>query len=103
MSRARALSRTPSPFDPFIRKFNRLTEIEKILSRNKRLYVEYDQLVTDLLPLFIHITGNKIVIDREITLGTKRFRLTPVFIEPRGLKATNWKSTAFKSFTVESI
>jgi hypothetical protein len=97
--RARASGTT----DVHINKFIRLAQINRTLQRNRRLYVEQDRLISELLPLFIQSTGNQIVINREITIGDRRFRLTPGFLEPtRGIKATTWKSTAFKNFIIES-
>ena len=97
-------ARVRAPSDVVLNKFRRLAQIERVMTRNKRLYTEHDQLVADLLPLFIRSNGNQIIINREITIGTQRFRLTPGFLESsRGIKATTWKSTAFKNFLIESL
>lgn len=84
-------------------KFTRLNQLRSQLNGVKALYTEHDQLVEELLPLFIEIRDNEFLVHREITLGNKKYRFNPFFYdETKGkLRANQWKSVAFKSGTVE--
>jgi hypothetical protein len=89
-----------SAFDQIISlrgKFARLKEIQRKLSANKVLYQEHDRIVEELLPLFIEETNEGFKINREISVGTKKYRFNPAFFNTKEglIKAKNWKSAAF--------
>lgn len=104
---ARAARRTPriNPNDPYVeihRKFNRIRELRRKLNATKVLYVEHDALVESMLPYFITAEHDRFTILRQITLGSRTYRLTPFFYDERRaqLKAKTWKSTAHETFTI---
>ena len=101
---------TPPPTSPALsqlqilrNKFKRLKEIKAELSGFKTKYQEHDALLAELLPLFIEQDADKFVINREITLGTKKYRITPHFYdEQKGIVVPKtWKSTAFPTASIE--
>ena len=84
-------------------KFIALKALRAQLAALKPLYHQHDELVEELLPLFIKMEADKITIAREISLGTEKFKLTPYFYdEKKGvLKAKVWKGTAHETFAIE--
>lgn len=84
-------------------KFKKLSEIRAQLAATKTLYQQHDQLVSELLPLFIKKTDKQFIIEREITLGTEIHKLVPYFYdEKKGiLLAKQWKSTAFETASID--
>jgi hypothetical protein len=85
-------------------RFIRLGSLQQSIRENRNLFIEHDQLLEELLPLFIEVRDNDIIIHREITVGTRRYRLSAGFFDVnRGLRGVQWKSTAFKPFTIETL
>lgn len=84
-------------------KFARLTELRKEIQAAKNLYAEHDALVNELLPLFIEQDDDQFIIQREIKIGTKKYRFNPFFYDEKKAKLVSkvWKSTAFESGTIE--
>ena len=84
-------------------KFSRLKALRNEIARLKTLYTEHDNLMQELLPLFIKVEADKFTIQREIQIGTDKYRLTPYFYDTKKgiLLAKCWKSTALESFSIE--
>ncbi len=105
-TRRRRVVAPPSPSEQqaAIRaKFTRLAAIKQMLNQVKDLYAEYDGLMRELLPLFIEITPERFILNREYRLGNKTYRFTPMFYDETKsqLKAKCWKSTAHESGSIE--
>jgi hypothetical protein len=97
---------TPTAVDMFAdvkAKFAKLKEVRAKIATMKALYQEHDALMTELLPLFITRTDTQFTIQREITIGTEKHKLSPHFYdEKKGLvPAKQWKSTAFEFASIE--
>jgi hypothetical protein len=84
-------------------KFQRLAEIRAQLTSLKSLYQQHDALMTELLPLFITKTDSQFIIQREITLGNKNYKLVPHFYDQKKgtILAKQWKSSAFETASIE--
>lgn len=84
-------------------KFAKLKEIREKIATMKALYQEHDALMTELLPLFITKTDSQFIINREITVGTEKHKLSPHFYdEKKGIVlAKQWKSSAFETASIE--
>ena len=84
-------------------KFLALKEVRAKLAAMKSLYVEHNQLMEELMPLFIEVTADEFVIKREIKIGTTKYRFTPFFYdEKKGTVVPKvWKSAAFESGSIE--
>ena len=84
-------------------KFLKLKKLQAQIAEAKSLYVQHDELMNDLLPLFITVKTDTISIRRTIKIGTKTYRLTPHFYDTKkGRVVSNtWKSTAIKTATIE--
>jgi len=84
-------------------KFIRLKKLQTQISEVKTLYVQHDEIMNDLLPLFITVRANTISIRREIKIGAKTYRLNPHFYDTKKgrVVASVWKSTACKTATIE--
>jgi hypothetical protein len=85
-------------------KFSRLKDLRSRIACVKPLYSQYDELLQELLPLFI--TKNEsgdFSVKRQIVLGNRTYRLTPFFYnEKKGqVSAKVWKSSAFQTFAIE--
>lgn len=80
-------------------KFKKLKELREQIQSLKTLYAQHDNLMAELLPLFISVEDDRFVIAREIKIGTKKHRFTPFFYDEKKaqLTAKVWKSTAFES------
>lgn len=82
-------------------KFQRVKDIREHLAQVKTLYQEHDQLMTELLPLFIEVHDDKFIVNREVKLSGKTYRLSPHFFdEKKGLVAKVWKSAAFETVSI---
>ena len=84
-------------------KFTQLNRLRTRISRMKALYAQHDALMEELLPLFIEVEADKFLVKREVTIGSKKYRLNPHFYDSKKAKVTSkvWKSTAFESATIE--
>jgi hypothetical protein len=84
-------------------KFKALKEVRAKIAGMKSLYVKHNQLMEELMPLFIEVTADEFVIKREIKIGTTKYRFTPFFYdEKKGVVVPKvWKSTAFESGSIE--
>lgn len=84
-------------------KFKELKAVRAKLSGMHDLYVKHDQLMKELMPLFITTEADKFTIAREITIGSTKYRYNPSFWDEAKaeLKAKRWKSAAFPSGTIE--
>jgi len=84
-------------------KFLKLKKLQAQISEVKTLYVRHDELMDELMPLFITVRANTISIRREIKIGTKTYRLHPHFYDTaKGrLVSKTWKSSACKTATIE--
>jgi len=84
-------------------KFKHLKELRAKITQLKSLYAEHDQLMQELLPLFINVTPSEFRIQREVVLGSEVYKFTPHFYDTKkGLVLSKvWKSTAFESGAIE--
>ena len=84
-------------------KFKQLKKLREQIGKLKSLYAEHDQLMEELLPLFIEKTPDAFIVKREVTVGTEKYRFTPFFYDEKKalVRAKVWKSTAFESGTIE--
>ena len=84
-------------------KFKQLKKLREQIGKLKSLYAEHDQLMEELLPLFIEKTPDTFIVKREVTVGTEKYRFTPFFYDEKKalVRAKVWKSTAFESGTIE--
>jgi len=84
-------------------KFKALKKIRAELNAVKNLYVKHNELMTELMPLFIEQTADTFIIHREIKIGNTKYRFTPFFYdEKKGTVVPKvWKSTAFESGSIE--
>ena len=84
-------------------KFKELKAVRVKLSGMHDLYVKHDQLMKELMPLFVVVEADKFTIAREISIGTQKYRYNPSFWDEAKaeLKAKRWKSAAFPSGTIE--
>ena len=92
------------PLGEIIKKIKRVRELRKIIAEfQAKLYGEHDQLVEELLPLFITEDIDSFLIQRTLTLGSLKVRLIPFFYDDKKsqVKAKVWKSTAMPTFTIE--
>ena len=91
------------PLQELKRKFERLKELQIELGSFKEKYAEHDALLSELLPLFIEQDVDKFIVNREITLGRKRYRFSPHFYneQKNQIMPKVWKSTAFTTGTIE--
>ena len=105
MKKIRLKAIPAQPQDPLASikaKFKRVKELRAEIQGVKKLYIEHDQLMTELLPLFIKVEPDRFTIARQVSLGTESYRLVPYFFdEKRGLVAKVWKSTPFESAVIE--
>jgi len=84
-------------------KFVALQKVRAKIAEMKQLYIKHNELMEELMPLFIEIAPDEFIIKREIKIGTKKYRFTPFFYdEKKGTVVPKvWKSTAFESGTIE--
>lgn len=106
LSAKKAPIAAPTATDQFAslkKKFAELAKVRAQLAAVKVLYAKHDQLIAELIPLFITVEQDRFVVAREVTLGTEKHRLVPYFYdEKKGtLLAKQWKSTAFGTVTIE--
>lgn len=94
---------TPNPLQVIKDKFKKLKELQAQINKMKDIYQKHDQLVEELMPMFIEVQADRFIINREIKIGTQKYRLTPHFYDEKKAKAMAkvWKSTAFSSVTIE--
>jgi hypothetical protein len=86
------------------KKFKRLAEVRQQIAQLKNsLYPEHDQIVSELLPLFIETQTDQFIVKREITIGNEKHRLVPYFYdEKKGVVLTKqWKSTCQQTMDIE--
>jgi len=84
-------------------KFVELKKIRGQLNKVKALYKKHDDLMDELLPLFVKVESDTFIIARTLTVGNKKYTLTPHFYDTKKAQvmAKVWKSTAFPSATIE--
>ncbi len=85
-------------------KFRRLEALRTQINGLKTLYAQHDALQSELLPLFIQKTDTQFIVNRQVTIGARTYRIKPFFYdEAKGtLLSKRWKSTAHETFTIES-
>jgi len=102
MGKKKAAPTPMNSLDVVIARFKRLKELRNKIVGMKALYVEHDNLMRELLPLFISEDKDSFLIAREIVIGTHKYRFTPAFYSAKdGLKSKAWKSTAFETGTID--
>ena len=92
------------PGDPFAdikAKFDALKKLSKQVEAVKPVYEKQDDLMAELLPLFLQEVGNDIIIHKRITLGNDVYELEPVFIKDGKIQMKAWKSVAQRMFTIK--
>ena len=84
-------------------RFKALKKVRAEIAEMKQLYVKHNELMTELMPLFIETTPDEFIIKREIKIGAMKYRFTPFFYdEKKGIVVPKvWKSTAFESGSIE--
>ena len=84
-------------------RFAALKKVRAQLASVKQLYIKHNELMEELMPLFIETTADEFIIKREIKIGTRKYRFTPFFYdEKKGTIVPKvWKSTAFESGSIE--
>lgn len=84
-------------------RFKALKKVRAQLASVKSLYVKHNELMTELMPLFIETKADEFIIKREIKIGSTKYRFTPFFYdEKKGTVVPKvWKSTAFESGSIE--
>lgn len=84
-------------------KFIELKKIRAQLNKVKSLYKKHDELMEELLPLFIKIDSDTFTITRSLTVGNKKYNLNPHFYDTKKaiITAKVWKSSAFATATIE--
>lgn len=84
-------------------KFAELKKLRARISGLKALYVKHNELMEELMPLFIEVEADQIIVKRELTIGNKKYRFNPFFYdEKKGQMLPKvWKSCAFESGTIE--
>jgi hypothetical protein len=103
---ARTITPPATPVDPLqvIReKFARLSEMGTHIAAAKELYKAHDALVEELLPCFITITDTEFIVKRQITVGSKTYRLHPSFFDVAKNKAVakQFKAAFHPTMTIE--
>ena len=84
-------------------KFARLKEIRTQLEVvTSTLRAESDRITEEMLPLFFEVQADRIIIHREIGVGTEKIRFTPYFYDEKKGKVLSkaWKSTCFPTGTI---
>jgi len=84
-------------------RFKALKKVRAQLASVKSLYIKHNELMTELMPLFIEVKADEFIIKREIKIGSTKYRFTPFFYdEKKGTVVPKvWKSTAFESGSIE--
>ena len=84
-------------------RFAALKNVRAQLASMKQLYAKHNELMEELMPLFIETTADEFIIKREIKIGSKKYRFTPFFYDEKKshVVAKVWKSTAFESGAIE--
>lgn len=84
-------------------KFRQLEALRQRINELKTLYAQHDALQSELLPLFIQKTDTQFIVNRQVAIGNRTYRLTPFFYdEAKGtILSKRWKSTAHETFTIE--
>lgn len=84
-------------------RFTALKKVRAQIAGMKQLYVKHNELMQELMPLFIETTPDEFIIKREIKIGSTKYRFTPFFYdEKKGTVVPKvWKSTAFESGSIE--
>lgn len=100
---AKKITPAVNPLTALKQKFERLKELRNEINKMKVLYQEHDALMEELMPMFVTVTADEIVINREVVLGNKKYRVNPFFYDEQKatFKSKVWKSTAFNAVTVE--
>lgn len=77
-------------------KLERVKQLREHLASVKPLYQEHDQLMAELMPLFIEVQDDKFIFNREVKIGGKTYKLSPNFYDEKHgqLVPKVWKSTA---------
>ena len=84
-------------------RFKALKKVRAQLAGVKSLYIKQNELMDELLPLFIEVTPDEFRIKREIKIGSTKYRFTPFFYdEKKGIVVPKvWKSSAFETGSIE--
>ena len=80
-----------------------LKKVRAEIAKMKNLYVKHNELMEELMPLFIEVQADQFIIKREIKIGSTKYRFNPFFYdEKKGTVVPKvWKSTAFESGSIE--
>ena len=84
-------------------RFAELKKLRAKIAGLKALYIKHNELMEELMPLFIEVQTDQITVKRELTIGNKKYRFNPFFYdEKKGQMLPKvWKSCAFESGTIE--
>jgi len=84
-------------------KFDRLRELDTQIGAVRPLYEERTRLLQEVLPLFVRVEADQIILQRQITVGRRTVRLSPYWLDTRTntIKDKVWKAAAFETFTLE--
>jgi len=85
------------------KKFEELKKVRAQLASVRDLYRKHDELVKELLPLFIEGDSYLFTIKREIQIGSETYRFTPNFWDSKKseIMARDWRSCAFPTGVIE--
>jgi hypothetical protein len=85
------------------KKFEELKQVRAQLTSVRNLYRRHDELVKELLPLFIEGGAKEFTIKREIQIGSETYRFTPNFWDSKKseIMARDWRSCAFPTGVIE--
>ena len=92
-----------SPMASLVSKVKKIKEIRSKINERNKLFIEHDQLMSEVLQYFITMDSDSILINRKLTIGSQTIRLIPFFFdEKKGTIVTKtWKSTPHETFTIE--
>jgi len=103
VKKAAAIQTATSALTQIKDRFAALKEVRAQLAGVKQLYIKHNELMEELMPLFIEVNADEFIIKREIKIGTKKYRFTPFFYDEKKSTVVPkvWKSTAFESGSIE--
>lgn len=97
------MNQPTNPFQDVIKKLDKLRLIEQELLKVKQLYEMHEQIMSEVLPYFVDVFPDHFEVRRELTIGSRKYRLSPHFYDEKklALLAKQWKSTCLPTFTIE--
>jgi hypothetical protein len=90
-----------NPLQVIEQKFARLKELNTTIEANKGLYAERDNLLKDLMGLFITVNTDTIVIQRRISVGQRTYTLTPSLLNKGNLTAKQFRASVQPTVDIE--